>query len=201
MSGRLLIPVMIVLFMLNACNAPAKKKKFRHDQAEAQKVYAALVDREALKNEQADSIFYGIYFKMTKNSFFHHCNEMFRKGIFKGSYDYQVVVDLPDKFTKNVTLKFYPTFEKPFISKLQCRFQYEGANLYHKDERADALARELVPVLMKWYGGNAFIEMPSQHPLKGPEYVKVDANRKIKLSESDNGIEVEAVFEDLKPLY
>lgn len=126
---------------------------------------------------------------------------MFRKGIFKGSYDYQVVIELPEKFTKKVTLKFYPTFEKPFISKLQCRFQYEAANLYHKNERADALTRELIPVLMKWYGGNEFIKMTSQHPLKGPEYVKVDANRKIKLSESDNGIEVEAVFEDLKPLY
>ncbi len=201
MHWQKLIVMAGFILITNACGVRDNRKKSGYDQSEAQKTYLKLVAQEMSKNEEVDSIFYGIYLKMTKNSFYHHCNEMFKKGIFKGSFDYQVLIDLTEKFSKPVILKFYPTFEKPFISKLQCRFQYVGANLYNKADRADVLAKELLPVLMDMYGGNPFIEMPSQHPLKGPEYIKIDANRKIKLSESDNGIEVEAVFEDLKPLY
>ncbi len=201
MNRQIITGLVIALLSLYACNNTVQKPDEKDMRAEAQKEYVSLLEREMKKDQQVDSIFYGIHLKMTKNSFFDYCNEMFRKKVFTGGYDYQVAIDFPNEFSKPVTLKFYPTFEKPFISRLQCRFQFVNANLYNKEERADVLAAELAGVMMEWYGGNPFIKILSQHPLKGPEYVKIDANRKITLSEADNGVEVLAVYDDLKPLY
>jgi hypothetical protein len=193
-----LISLTLLLFI--GCGENRENRKLLiHDENE-NPTYQNLLKKESGKNEQVDSIFYGIYLKMTANSFYEHCNKMFKKGIFYGSYDYQVVVNLKEPFKRPVILRFYPTFDKPFISKLLCSFIYKGASLYKKLDRANVLMKELVPIMMIWYGGNEFIEIPSGHPLKGPKYIKVDANRKITLSENDNGTNVEAIFEDIKPL-
>ena len=157
--------------------------------------------KESQKTDVVDSIFFGIYFKMTAKSFYEHCNNMHKKGIFRGSYDYQVVVSLNDGFKKPVQLRFYPSFDKPFISSVPCRFTYANANIYKKSDRADLLIKEVIPALMTWHGGNQFIEIPAEHPWKASHYVKVDANRKITVFESDNSMDVEVIYEDLRPLH
>lgn len=187
-------------FLLIACHEPTVKQKWTVADEESNMAYQNLLKREDQKNEKVDSIFFGLYFKMTTKSFYEYCNKMFKKGIFNGSYDYQVVVELKNPFSRPIILKFYPTFEKPFISKMLCLFRYKEMNVYKNTDRADFLMKELLPVMMKWYRGNEFIEIPSAIPLKGPKYIKVDANRKITLSESGDGTGVEAIFEDLKPL-
>src|SRR5205085_8442160 len=138
-----------------------------------------------------DSIFYGIYFRMSAHDFYDHCSKMYKQGLFSGGYDMQVVVKLNDPFKRPVKLTFYPAFEKPFISRVKCHFGYVNANIFNKADRSGVLMKELIPVLMSWYGGNAFLEMPSGNPLKGPRYIKVDSNRKIDVSEHDNGTDIE----------
>lgn len=196
-----LICLALLPFLLNACGGPVGNRKLLAHDEDVHKVYLNLLKKESEKQEQVDSIFYGVYLKMTLSSFYDHCNNMFKKGIFDGGYDYQVVVKLNEPFERPVKLMFYPSIDKPLISRLKCSFSYVGANIFNKADRANVLMKELIPIMMTWYGGNEFLEMPSGHPLKGPQYVKVDSNRKISVSESDNGTNIEVIFEDLKPLY
>lgn len=196
-----LICTPLLLFLLNACSEPTANREILLHHEDVQQAYENLLKKEAEKKEQVDSIFFGVYLKMTANSFWDYCNKMFKAGIFKGSYDYQVAVQLDRPFKKPVMLKFYPSFEKPFISKMLCRFNYIGANVYNKADRANVLIQELISVMMEWYGGNKFIEMPSGNPLKGPRYIKIDANRKITVSQSDSETDVDVIYEDLKPLF
>ncbi len=188
------------LFLLNACSQPEANKKLLIHHEDVQQAYLNLLKKESGKKEQVDSVFFGVYLKMTATAFYDHCNRMFKEGIFNGGYDYQVTVQLTEPFKRPVVLKFYPSFEKPFISKVLCNFSYVGADVFKKADRNAVLIKELVPVMMTWYGGNQFIEMPSGNPLKGPKYVKVDANRKITVYEGDNETNVAAIFEDLKPV-
>ncbi len=196
-----LICLALLPLLLNACGWPAGNKKLLAHGEDVHEVYLNLLKKESKKKEQVDSIFYGVYLKMTLSSFYDHCNNMFKKGVFDGGYDYQVVVKLNEPFERPVKLMFYPSIDKPLISKLKCSFSYMNANILNKADRADVLIKELIPTMMTWYGGNEFLEMPSGHPFKGPQYVKVDSNRKISVSESDNGTNIEVIFEDLKPLY
>jgi len=184
-------------FLLTACGGKNRNNKLLVHSEPVNQAYLNLLKKEGEKKEPADSIFYGVYLKMKASDFYDHCSRMYKKGLFYGGYDMQVVVKLATPFKRPVKLAFYPSFEKPFISKLKCQFSYVNANIYNKADRSDVLIKELLPVLMNWYGGNEFLAMPSGNPLKGPRYVKVDSNRKIDVSESDNGTNVEVVFEDL----
>lgn len=191
----------ILICLFCACGVRSGSKQKVMSAADANAAYEQLLKTESQRPDEMDSIFYGVHLKMTEKMFFDHCSKMFKKGTFTGGFDYQVVVQLGEPFSRPVTLKFYPTFEKPFISKLNCHFSFTNLNAFDKTDRADRLMQELIPVLMQWYGGNDFIGRASDSPIKGPEFVKLDANRKITASESDDGTTVNVVYEDLKPLY
>lgn len=191
----------VLLFLLNACTNSGGHEKLLKEKKDFQQAYQELLKKESAKKDQVDSIFYGVSLKMSASDFYDHCNKMYKKGIFDGGYDMQVVVMLDKLFKRPVKLMFYPSFDKPFISKLKSHFSYKYANIFDKADRSGVLMKELIPLLMSWYGGNEFIEMPSDNPLKGPGYIKIDANRKLSVTESDNGTDVEAIYEDLKPLH
>ena len=199
MKIRKLVYLAMLPLLLTACGGKKENSKSRLDPLASQ-AYLNLLKTEAAKKVQVDSIFYGIHLKMKASDFYEHCNRMYKKGVFAGGYDMQVKVKLAAPFKRPVKLRFYPSFEKPFISKLDCQFGYEHANIFNKADRSNVLMKELIPVLRSWYPGNEFLALPSDNPLKGPMYVKIDSNRKILVSESDNGTEVDVVFEDLKPL-
>lgn len=201
MKLRKLICINVLFFLLNSCNNNVGREKLMMDKQDFQHAYENLLKKESKRNDRIDSIFYGVYFKMSATEFYDHCNRMFKKGIFYGGYDMQVVVTLYKPFKRQVKLVFYPTFDKAIISKLKSHFCYTDANIFNKADRAGVLMKELIPILISWYGGNEFIEMPSDNPLKGPAYVKLDANRKISVAENDNGTDVDVVFEDLKLLH
>ena len=200
MKIRKLVYLAMLSFLLTACGGKKENSISRVDPEAASQAYLALLKKEGEKKVQVDSIFYGIHLKMKASEFYEHCNRMYKKGVFDGGYDMQVKVKLVAPFKRPVKLRFYPSFEKLFISKLDCQFGYEHANIFNNADRANVLMKELIPVLRSWYPGNEFLALPSDNPLKGPMYVKIDSNRKILVSESDNGTEVDVVFEDLKPL-
>ena len=193
--------VAVLLFLLNACSNLDENQQLLMRNKDFQQAYLNLLNKESESKDQVDSIFYGIHLKMTASEFYDHCRKMYKKGIFNGDYDMQVVVKLAEPFERPVKLIFYPSFDKPFISKLISHFSYVDANIFKKADRSNVLMKELIPILRTWYGGNEFLEMPSGNPLKGPGYVKIDGNRKIIVSESDNVTDIEVIYEDLKPLH
>lgn len=191
------LPVM--LCMLHACKSPTGHEKLVTEEKDFNKTYQEVWQIESKRTEEVDDIFYGIHFKMTVAEFYDHCNNMYKQHIFNGGYNMQVSVKLDSLFSRSVKLFFYPSFDKPFISKLKSHFTFTNANIFNKADRSGVLMKELIPVLMNWYHGNKFMEMPPDNPVKGLGYVKVDANRKITVIESDNGTEVDVIYEDLKP--
>jgi hypothetical protein len=194
-----LLFITVLTILLSACRDHNRNILLATNDKAAQKNYNDMLYKESKKNVRNDSLLYGIFFQMPDTTFYSYCTKMFKKGIFNGGYDYEVEVHITDAFERPVQLRFYPVFEKSVITELPCRFSYINANVYKKEDRANVLLNELIPVIMKWYGGNIFVEMPTHNPLKGPTYIKIDANRQITIAEGDNVTEVEVNFKDLKP--
>lgn len=163
--------------------------------------YLKILQKEIEREEEFDSLFFGVRFKMTANMFYDHCNEMHKQGIFDGNYNHEVIVDLTEGFKRPVNLIFYPRFNEPFIELVSARFTYTNASVFNKAHGSGILIKELVREMMKWYGGRDFIRMPPKNHFDMPSYVKLDGNRKITLMQNESLTEVVAIYEDLKPLY
>ena len=191
----------LIVIVVIGCKQKTAKEMLLETHEEGIKIYEKLLQEETQKEEVYDSLFYGVRFKMTQNSFYIHCNEMHKKGVFTGNYNYQVVVKLTEGFHKPVNLTFYPRFNKPFVEYMVTEFVYDNASVFSKEDFSDKLIKEIKKEMMKWYGGNKFIELPSKYAYSRPTYVKIDGNRKITLEEDDTRTSVAAIFEDLKPLY
>lgn len=191
--------ILLILYMLIACKSPTGYEKLVIEEKNFNETYQKVLQTESKRTQQVNDIFFGVHFKMTAAEFYAHCNNMFKQHIFDGGYDMQVSVKLDSLFNRPVKMMFFPSFDKPFISKIKSHFTYTNANIFNKADCSGVLMKELIPVLMNWYHGNEFMKMPSDNPLKGPGYVKVDANRKITVIESDNGTEVDVIYDDLKP--
>ena len=184
--------------MLIACKEHSSVVLFADDDESAQKNYQDVLQRENKKGTRKDTLLYGISFRMPDTAFFTYCTKMFKKGVFNGGYDYEVTTHMTNDFKRPVQLKFYPVFANSQINAIPCQFSYINASIYKKEDRADVLLSELLPLMMKWYGGNIFIQMPTHDPLKGPKYIKVDSNRQITVAEGDDITDVEVDFKDLK---
>lgn len=169
---------------------------------EAMSIYYDTQNKELEKDIKRDSIFFGVHFKMTSAKFFEHCHGMLKKGIFNGNYNNEVIVELDKGFKKKVRLVFYPKFDQPFIQSLRARFSYKNSSVFNrKDEGSTVLLAELKKVMIDWYGGNPFIEIPPKNAFERPTYVKIDGNREITLREDASLKEVIAIYTDLKPLF
>lgn len=177
-------------------NTPLK----RHQ--EAILAYHDLQERELATEVISDSVFFGVHLKMTSANFFEHCQGMLEKGIFNGNYNNEVIVALDEGFKKKVKLVFYPKFNKPFIESVQARFSYMNSSVFNRGEEGSrVLLEELKKVMLQWYGGNPFIEIPPKNAFDRPIHVKIDGNREITLKEDGSLKEVIAIYTDLKPLF
>ncbi|MHA7831666.1 MAG: hypothetical protein ACX93O_11250 [Flagellimonas sp.] len=199
---RKILKIIVVVFLVLGYSCKEGKETPLKRHQEAILAYHDLQKRELATEVMADSVFYGVHLKMTSANFFEHCQGMLEKGIFNGNYNNEVIVALDKGFKKKVRLVFYPKFNKPFIESVQARFSYMNSSVFNRnDEGSTALIKELKKVMLQWYGGNPFIEIPPKNGFDRPIHVKIDGNREITLKEDGSLKEVIAVYRDLKPLF
>lgn len=142
--------------------------------------YQKLVDSELSKDVHYDSLFAGLSFDMTKKEFFDYCWEQNSKGIFINGVGSMVSYDVSASFSRPTKINFYPKYVGNTMLEMPVEFQYADWALWNKETKVELLIEEVKEVLLKWYGGNDFIEM------KTPDgsitvWVKVDGNRQIRL--------------------
>ncbi|MBQ4913793.1 hypothetical protein J8L85_05050 [Maribacter sp. MMG018] len=193
--------IILVLAIYGLVSLSGCKDRNENRYADAMLDSQRIMEEELRKEEQVDSIFYGIHFKMTQGQFHEHCNEMHKKGIFNGNSNYEIFIKINEGYKKPVNLVFSPVFKEPFVKKLKVRFSYADVSVFDKTYASDILITEVVREMKKWYAGNDFVKIPAKYPYERPSYIKIDGNRKITLTESDSYREVIGVYEDLKPLY
>jgi hypothetical protein len=165
--------VLVILLVMMSCSGQGGMDK-----------YTRLVKKELTENKRVDSLFFGIYFGMSKKSFFNHCWEMNKKGIFTDGNDglgnmyvlYKPGIELKHPASMN----FYPDFTDSTISEMHVSFQYAGWAPWNKHLYADSLLPDVLNLYKKWYSdGNPFILIDDK--IKGTIYVKVDGNRRITI--------------------
>lgn len=156
--------------------------------------YEQLVQRELASGERHDSIFFGIYFGMSADSFYKHCWQLnktkkFKQGQFNTSVEYTM-----NEFKYPAVMNFYPTFnQEGVVAEMPVMFNYKAWAPWNRKLWADSLLLQVKNLMEKWYGPG-FMEM--KHPEKGTRYVKVDGNRRIILWTVDDQY-VKALYSDL----
>jgi hypothetical protein len=167
--------------------------------------YTKLVNLEASKGLQQDSLLFGMSFGDTKKSFFDRCGELNKKKLVsQGPNNRSVLYTLSSKEDdKNLTaidMLFYGNFNKSDIMVgMDLEFTYKAWSLWNKDYEAQKLLPVVMDTLMKWFHGNPFI--PMEREKSDIEiFVKVDANRQITAFAKNNK-DVAVRIEDLKLKY
>lgn len=160
--------------------------------------YDELVSRELARGVKVDSLFHGIYFNMTMESFYDHSYKMNQKGIFfQNDLNVEVVVHYDEGYSHPVDFVFFP--EGPFrsIQRMRGYMKYQKWSPFTKTLTAKKLQEEVRKNFETQYGGQKFIEIPHPKGFWPTAYVKVDGNRKILLYRSFDDQRVEMEFENL----
>ena len=149
--------------------------------------YESLMQKEIASGKQADSIFFGIHFRMTSKQFFAHCWQLNKQGIFTdGINNMAVLYKLNNnELNYDASLNFYPEFRDNKIYKMWATFQYNGWAPWNKHMYADSLLPDVLKLYKTWYKeGNPFMSIHDE--TKGIIYVKVDGNRRITIGRYDD---------------
>lgn len=200
LSGVISIPIVCCLSFLVGCT-PSEKTKALMAYEQGLVSYADALEEELQREEMFDSLFHGIRFKMTQNTFFDYVQKKHLEGLFTANSSFEIVIDISEGFKRPVNFVFYPKFNKPFIELIPARFSYVNVNLFDKNYGSGVLIQEVAREMMKWYRGRNFIEIPPRNLFERPSLIKIDGNRKIVLKENESQTEVIAIYYDLKPLY
>lgn len=155
--------------------------------------YQEWVDKELASGVREDSIFLGMTFGMTSDSFYDHCWDMNKKGFFKnGPTNSNVEFDISDQLKHPGKMYFYPTFYQGKIYEMPVAFSYD-AFAWADDYSIDTLFNDVKDMMEYWYG--PFKEF--KHPSKGSVFVNIKGNRRIRLFKNNLKESVNAVFTDL----
>ena len=156
--------------------------------------YERLIRKELSKGVRQDSLFLGLYLGMPRESFYRHCYNLNQKQLVRqGHGTLSVEYYLPDQ-DPQIIMNFYPDFFEEKISQMPTSFVYRAWAPWNRKMFADSLQQQLMPIFMKWYGGNDFIFLKKE--FFGPVYAKIDGNRRIVMSCKDDQ-HVLVVYTDL----
>lgn len=146
--------------------------------------YEKIKETELATGVQYDSLFAGLSFKMTRKEFYDYCWEMNSTGTFMNGTSSQVLYDVSKDFSRPTNLTFYPKYINDKMLEMPMEFQYKDWALWNEETKVELLIEEVREVLMKWYGGNEFIELTS---VDGSTtiWVKIDGNRQIRVGRAN----------------
>ncbi|WP_420384795.1 hypothetical protein [Roseivirga sp.] len=156
-----------------------------------QSEYSKTLNEELARGVRYDSLFYGISFGQPKGEFFDHCRKMNIEGLFQAANRKNYVqceIKGPNSPLESIEMFFYPDFdEQDKIIGMDMEYRYKAWSPWNKDLHADKLIPVLKDSLLKWYGGNQFMELPDEDESQ-TVWVKVDGNRRIALKWKDEEV-------------
>lgn len=154
-----------------------------------QSEYAKMEKAEMAKGVRYDSLFFGIGFGQSKKTFYDICWEKNREGIFSAGgpnnfVKYSMIVD--NTMTRDIEMYFYPEFdEQEKITGMEMEYKFRAWSPWNEDLMSYQLLPILKDTLLRWYGGNNFIEIAGESDLESI-WVKVDGNRRIAIKPKDD---------------
>jgi hypothetical protein len=172
---------MLALLFLFACDT-----KMHYDKLEA---------RELASGIRNDSLFLGLYFGMTRDSFYAHCWKLYERGVMKEGMSGNTIYYPLKTFKYPASMDFFPLFHKEKIVSLPITLRYDSWAPWHKHLFASELKKEAAAMIKEWYGGE-FIKVKMPTAIDGHALAKVDGNRRIRIYCTDD-TKVHVDFVDL----
>ena len=160
--------------------------------------YEKLVERELATGEEHNRLFLGYELGMAKEEFYDRSWALNRKElVMQGPRNQTVQYELDDELRYPAKMYYYPDFFDEKIFQMRVRFMYDGWAPWNRHLMADSLQQNVVKLLEDWYGGG-FLHVDGADGLRreGDQYIKVDGNRRIVVTEISDS-EVVVVFTDL----
>src|SRR5450432_667191 len=79
--------------------------------------YSRLVKKELATGKRNDSLFMGLYLRMSAKAFYGYCWQMNKKGLFtNGTTGISVMYKIPKDLKYPVTMNFFPFFQEDKIT-------------------------------------------------------------------------------------
>jgi hypothetical protein len=139
--------------------------------------YEKMVEKELKSGIRNDSIFFGLYFGMTRDSFYKHCLVLNRSGMVTNGPENNSVLYVFQSFRCPIDMNFYPEFEKNTICKMGISFNYQCWAPWNRDYYAETMLTDARQIIEKWYG-TGFLEVKKPKTNKSI-WVKVAGNRQV----------------------
>ena len=158
-----------------------------------QSQYTRTVNAELAKGVRYDSLFLGIHFGISQDSFYNLCFELNEQGTIKeGPHNMTAEYKIPG-LEEDIRMNFYPDYHNDKIFRMPVDFHYPKWAPWNKGYFSDKLLPEVIKILEDWYG-EGFFEVKSEDGIQ--LFVKVDGNRRISVRIKDEKL-VRATFTDL----
>ena len=155
--------------------------------------YEAMLRREMARTDTVRTLFFNYELGMSRQAFYDSSWALNRKGmVVHGPNNQNVQYDLPDQLPHEATMLYYPDFKNEQIYQMRILFSYKGWAPWNRHLWSDSLIFEIRKLMETWYG-DGFIAQEIPHPIMAPlpEFVKIDANRKIAVHRySDREVQV-----------
>ncbi|MFD2201737.1 hypothetical protein [Shivajiella indica] len=153
-------------------------------------------DMDKGKSSDSDALFMGFYLGMPQKDFFDHCTELNKQQLITQGPGGNTNVEhlIKDKFSSEVSMRFFPTFIDHKIFEMPVTYQFISWAPWNKQYWADQLLEEVLEDYKKTYGDDFKL---LNHPTQGKVYYRIDGKRRINLFVKDEQF-VQAVFTDLK---
>jgi hypothetical protein len=180
-----MLAIVVVLIATGCAGSPEEQYREREQE-------------ELNKGIRNDSLFLGLYLRMSREEFREYCFNMNLKGKFKqgGRKNWYWVESKLDHSDYPAAITFYPAFLNDSISEMHAAIYYDNAKFRDGTFESDSLMQDVLNILDRWYGKETFrIKSPLFY--KEDVYVKVNGNRRITIYPDASGQMVNLWFVDL----
>ena len=147
--------------------------------------YQQYVDRELSSGVTNDSLMFGLYMGLEKETYFEICWELNKEGVLdqgtgNGSVRHTTDKDsLGQRTTYSLDLLFEALFdEEDILRGMSINYSYLAWAPWNRELQSDGLILRLKKDLLEMYPGNDFIEIDVKAS-KSSALVKIDGNRQI----------------------
>jgi hypothetical protein len=145
--------------------------------------YQRTLERELASGIRHDSLFLGLALGMEGKKFYSICWDLNKAGkMSQGPNNLSARYILLDDLKAPANMDFYPTFKNDTIAEMPVLFSYRDWAPWNKSLCADSLLIDVMHLAEKWYGPGLF---EIKNKKKGNLWVKVDGNRRIKISKEE----------------
>ena len=116
--------------------------------------YEATAVKELQSGSSQNEIFFGLYFGMTRDSFYRHCAELNRQRLLQQGSQGVSVEYVMNELSATARMNFFPVFEDDIIIEMPVTFAFDNWAPWNQESHSRALIEELVELFESWYGGS-----------------------------------------------